>query len=401
MSISRRDFLRAAAGAPAVLSLGSPAPAFLERAAAADAQPDAERVLVVVQLSGGNDGLNTVVPYEDDHYGRSRRTLRMTKHDVLPIGSDLGLHRALEALKRLLDQGHLGIVQGVGYPNPHGGHNESLRIWQTSRLDAAVCQTGWLGRAVDALQGATGVAGAYVGAPPRPLVLNASRTIVPTVRSIEDWTWRGRVALADDAQDASPLLGQVARRMRSAQAQAAAVEQVSRSSSRRQYPDTPLAANLRIIAQLIEARVGLRIFHTDAGGGGDIGAYDNHAGQKDNHAALLRQLGEAVAAFADDLQRRAQLERVLLVTCSEFGRTIQENGRRGTDHGSAAPLFVVGSRVRAGLIGTHPRLSETENGGLRHHTDFRRVYAALLEHWLGIDSQLVLGERFEPLELLA
>lgn len=401
MSTSRRSFLKAVASAPGMLALFPAAPAFLQRAAAADPTPGADRVLVVVQLSGGNDGLNTVVPYEDDDYGRSRRTLRLTKQDVIPLGSDLGLHPALTAIKELWDEGRLGIVQGVGYPHPRDGHAEAMRIWQTGRLDAAMCQTGWLGRAVDALDAVPVVAGAYVGEPPRPLALNAARTLVPSARSIEDWAWRGSGASPSGGQDGSPLLREVGRRQQAAEACAAAVERVVRSGPRRQYPETPLAANLRSIAQLVEARVGLRILHTDAGGGGDIGAYDSHAGQKDNHAALLRQLSEAVAAFVDDLQHCGQLDRVVLVTFSEFGRTIQENGRRGTDHGSAAPLFLVGGRVRRGLIGPHPRLSETENGGLRHHTDFRRVYAALLDDWLGIDSQVVLGERFEPLQVLA
>jgi uncharacterized protein (DUF1501 family) len=176
---------------------------------------------------------------------------------------------------------------------------------------------------------------------------------------------------------------------------------VVRSGQRRDYPNTPFGADLRIVAQLIEANVGLRIFSTDAGGGGDIGAFDNHAGQKDNHAALLRQLSQAVAAFVDDLNGRGLLDRVVLTTFSEFGRTIKENGRHGTDHGSAAPMLLVGGQVRPGLIGEHPSMTETENGGPKHHTDFRRVYAALLDDWLGIDSQLVLGEKFEPIKLLA
>lgn len=401
MSTSRRDFLKAAIGAPAVLSLGSTAPAFLQQAAAADPTPQAERVLVVVQLSGGNDGLNTVVPYENDEYGRNRKTLRMTKRDVIPIGSDLGLHPQMPEMKRLLDNGHLGIVQGVGYPNPQGGHPESMRIWQTARLDAEVWQTGWLGRAIDAAGTEVSVPGAFVGSFSPPLTVNAAKTVVPTIRSIEDWNLRPKETPDRVSQDASPLLQEIERRTQSAQAHAAAVEKVSRSGARREYPNTPFGASLRIIAQLIEANVGVRIFNTDAGGGGDIGAYDNHAGQKDNHAALLRQLSEGIGAFVDDLKRRGLFDRVAITTFSEFGRTIKENGRRGTDHGSAAPMLLVGGRVRPGLIGKHPSMTELENNGPKHHTDFRRVYATLLDNWLKIDSQTVLGEKFESIELLA
>ncbi len=405
MSTSRRDFLKAALGAPAVLSLGSAAPALLQRAAAADPTPGADRVLVVVQLGGGNDGLNTVVPYDNDQYGRLRPTLRMTKQDVIQIGSDLGLHPAMPEMKRLLDDGHLGIVQGVGYPNPQGGHPESMRIWQTGRLDAEVCQTGWLGRAADAAGQEASVPGAWVGLIPRPLTMNAASTIVPAIRSIEDCRLRPAESFSETAgavpQDASPLLQEIARRRQTAQAHSAAVDKVIRSGERREYPNTPTGADLRVVAQLIEANVGVRVFNTDASGGGDIGGFDNHAGQKDNHAALLHQLSQALAAFVDDLKGRGLLDRVVLVTFSEFGRTIKENGRRGTDHGSAAPMLLVGGRIRPGLIGQHPSMTETENGGPKHHTDFRRVYATLLDHWLGINSQTVLGEKFDPLEILA
>ncbi len=405
MDTSRRDFLKTALGAPAFLSLGWTAPAFLQRAAAADPAPEADRVLVVVQLAGGNDGLNTVVPYENDEYGRSRPTLRMARRDVIEIGSDLGLHPAMPEMKRLFDDGLLGIVQGVGYPNPQGGHTESMRVWQTGRLDAEVCQTGWLGRAVDAACGETSVPAAWVGQSLRPLTVNAARALVPTIRSIEDCRLRsadpaGETALSD-RPDASPLLQEIARRTYSARAHADAIDKVVRSGQRREYPNTPVGADLRIVAQIVEANVGIRIFNIDASGGGDIGGFDTHAGQKNNHAALLHQLSQAVAAFVDDLKERGLINRVVLTTFSEFGRTIKENGRRGTDHGSAAPMLLVGGRIRAGLIGEHPSMTELENGGPKHHTDFRRVYATLLDAWLGIDSHTVLGEKFEPVKLLA
>ncbi len=402
MATTRRNFLKAAVGAPAVLSLGSTAPAFLQRAAAADPDPGADRVLVVVQLSGGNDGLNTVVPYDNDEYCRGRKTLQLTKNDVIQIGSDLGFHPVMTDCKRLLDDGHLGIVQGVGYPNPNGDHNASMRVWQTARLDAEVCQTGWLGRAIDVASAGDGTCrGTYVGWPPRPLTVNAANTVVPTIGSIEDWKLRSKGTSSEVSQDASPLLKEIARRTQSAETHAAAVDQIVGSGARREYPNTPFGRNLRTIAQLIEANVGVRIFNLDAGGGGDIGGFDNHAGQKDNHAALLRQLSEGVAAFIDDLAKRGQLDRVVLTTFSEFGRTIAENGRRGTGHGSAAPMLIAGGRIRPGLIGEHPSMTELENGGPKHHTDFRQVYATLLDDWLGIDSEVVLGERFDPVKILA
>ena len=398
MTTSRRDFLKAATAVPAVLSFGSAAPALL-RAAAADPTSDSDRVLVVVQLAGGNDGLNTVVPYDNDEYGRGRKTLRLTKREVLPISSDLGLHPEMTACRKLFDDGRLAFVQGTGYPHPSGDHGGSMRIWQTARLDAEVHQTGWLGQTVDALDDRTSAGGAFVGSIPRPLTINAARSVVSHVRRIESWQLPSEEEpVTQGGRDMPALLAEVARRTQLAKSHAARVEEVVRSSPRREYPDTPLGANLRIVAQLIEANVGVRIFNTELGGP-PPGGFDNHAGQKDNHAALLHQLSEAVGAFVADLRRHGLLDRVVLVTFSEFGRTIAENGRRGTGHGSAAPMLLVGGKIRPGLIGDHPDMTQLENGGPKHHTDFRRVYATLLDEWLGINSQEVLGETFQPVGL--
>jgi uncharacterized protein (DUF1501 family) len=157
---------------------------------------------------------------------------------------------------------------------------------------------------------------------------------------------------------------------------------------------------LAVIAQLIRAQLGIRIFFAELGGGG-IGGFDNHANQRDNHAALLRQMSQSMAAFVGDLQRAGMLDRVVVMTFSEFGRTLIENGRRGTDHGDAAPLFLFGGRLRGGLVGSHPRLDRLVQDAPESHTDFRRVYATVLDRWLGLDSVSVLGGRYEPLELFA
>jgi len=165
------------------------------------------------------------------------------------------------------------------------------------------------------------------------------------------------------------------------------------------YPPLQLAQTLRTVAQLIRADVGIRVFLTELGGAG-FGGFDNHAGQRDNHAALLHQLSESVTAFVRDLHRDGLLSRVLLMTFSEFGRTVSENGRRGTGHGAAAPAFLAGGKVRGGLVGSHPSLTDLEQDAPKPHTDFRRLYATVLDHWLGFNSEAILGQRFEPLPLL-
>lgn len=417
---TRREFLKASLGGSALLSLGGAMPEFLTRAAmAAGEHRDAkDTVLIVVQLSGGNDGLNTVVPYENDDYGRNRTTLRLTANDVHEFHDQLGFHPELGSFVRLFDEKRLSIVQGVGYPKPSGDHAVAMRDWQTARPGQTNRQTGWLGRTLDACErvGEADVPAAYVSEIKQPLALNAERTITPTINAAEQATmkprgddpsqqaYRRRLAEATAVpRSVAPgsLLGHVQQTSLSAYAKGRQVEEAVRSlstSGLADYPPFPLAERLRMITRLIQTDLGVRIYYTDLGTG-EPGGFDNHANQRDNHAALLHQLALSVTAFVDGLVREKLLDRVLLMTFSEFGRTLKENGRRGTDHGSAQPIFLAGGRLKGGLIGEHPSLGELENGGPKHHTDFRRLYATVLERWLGFDSRPALGEGFEPLDV--
>jgi uncharacterized protein (DUF1501 family) len=407
MSRNRREFLKTTIGASTLLALGPGVPTFLSRttAQAANRPVSDNKILVMVQLGGGNDGLNTVIPYEDDEYGRNRPTIRFKANEVHKIDSQLGFHPQTKGLWRLYQEGHLGIVQGVGYPNPNGDHAASMRIWQTASLDYQGCQTGWLGRAIDRASDAhkADIPGVFVGTIARPFLLNAEETVVPSVRTLQDYTLQKQPAATAIPRSTNDRLVEFLRKT-SLQANAAAdrldaVLKKQKSGKRAEYPDFPGAQRLRTVAALIRADLGIRMISTDVGGG-ETGAFDNHANQRGNHGALLHQLSESVAAFVDDLAHDNLLDRVLLMTFSEFGRTLRENGRRGTDHGSAAPMFVVGGKVKGGLTGDHPSLTELESGGPKHHTDFRRVYATALQTWLGIDSGPVLGEEFKPLDFL-
>jgi uncharacterized protein (DUF1501 family) len=407
MSRSRREFLKTSLGTSTLLALGPGVPTFFSRATAHGAnRPDADgRILVMVQLAGGNDGLNTVIPYEDDEYGRNRPTLRFKANEVHKIDSQLGFHPQTKGLWRLYQEGRLGIVQGVGYPKPSGDHAASMRIWQTASTDHLGHQTGWLGRAIDRSSDADAadLPGVFVGTIPRPFLLNAEKTVVPSVRAIKDYTLQKQPAATRVPRATNDRLISFLQRS-TIQADAAAVRinavlQKQKSRPGAEYPDVPAGQRFRTVAQLIRADLGIRIFCTEVGGN-QPGGFDNHANQRGNHGALLHQLSESVAAFADDLARDNLLDRVLLMTFSEFGRTVKENGRRGTGHGSAAPVFVVGGKVKGGLTSEHPSLTELENGGPKHHTDFRRLYATALENWLGIESGPVLGEEFKPLDVL-
>ncbi len=413
---SRRDFLKSMVGASSFLSLAPIVPAFLQRAAMA-AEPsahDGDSVLVVLQLSGGNDGLNTVVPFDDDAYGRNRNTLRLTKKDVIQLDSQFGFHPQLTGFKRLLDEGHLTVVHGVGYPKSNRDHEQAMREWHSGCPGELSCQTGWIGRVVDqeALAGRADVPAAFVGPISQPFALRAEASIMPSIRQLADLVPAGGVqrafppkvmaAASERAQSTgeNPLFDLVRRGSLAAQTMGQHVESVlAADKSSVDYPPFTLAGQLRMVSQLIQADLGIRIFFVELGGGG-IGGFDNHANQRDNHAALLREMSESIAAFLGDLQRQNQLSRVLLMTFSEFGRTVTENGRRGTDHGAAAPVFLAGGAVKGGLFGTHPSLTDLEQDAQKFQIDYRRVYATLLQQWLGYDAPAILGASYEPLALL-
>jgi uncharacterized protein (DUF1501 family) len=406
MELSRRNFLKRQLGFTSLLGFGAHVPLFLARTADAAETflPESESVLVVLQLSGGNDGLNTVVPFEDDLYHRSRPTLRLPPERVLRLGSGLGLHPQMGAFHRLYQEGHLSVVQGVGYPKSSRDHDQAMFDWHAAAVNprpADLTRTGWLGRAVDQAADLSRrkSPGVFVGEIQSPFALQTERALVPAIHSLDDWLPAGV-----DAEPTPPLeagadsLFMVVREQCAAAHAAArrlsAVRAALPSAKPRSYPAFPLAQTLALIAQLIRADLGIRIYFAELGGGG-IGGFDTHANQRDNHGALLRQLSESVAAFVEDLKQDRLLDSVLLMTFSEFGRTVSENGRRGTDHGVAAPVFLAGGRVRGGLIGKHPSLSDLDADALKFHTDFRCMYSAVLDGWLGLDSRTILGGKFD------
>ncbi|MHC4242005.1 MAG: DUF1501 domain-containing protein [Planctomycetota bacterium] len=416
MSYTRRNFLKATLGSSALLSLAPAAPNFLVRSmmAAAHRRDERDTVLVVVQLSGGNDGLNTVVPYEDDEYARNRPTLRLSPSEILKINSQLGFHPRMGAFKRLYEQGHLSIIQGVGYPNTDRSHESGMRIWHTAAPDEPDCQTGWLGRTVDSIRKSNSMntPAVFVGPIAQPFGLNAKNVIVPSIDSLENLTMsempghqkyhsqRKRTAELPRTNQNNPLMNFLQQCTMSAHANSERVDAVlKKTTNTYEYPQFELAGSLRKVAQLIRADIGIRIFFTELGGGG-IGGFDNHANQLGNHCALLHHFSESIAAFIHDLKRDKQLNRVLLMTFSEFGRTVKENGRRGTGHGAAAPIFLAGGKLKGGLVGPHPSLTDLDNGALKFHTDFRSVYATVLDRWLGFDSSKVLDKQHKSLDIL-
>ncbi|MCH8921657.1 MAG: DUF1501 domain-containing protein [Planctomycetes bacterium] len=408
MSTTRRRFLAASLGSSAIVSLTPRVPGFLLQAAAREQnKKQGENVLVVVQLSGGNDGLNTVVPYADDAYGRNRFTLRIGEGQVRKIDDYAGFHPAMEGFEKLLQQEKLAVLQGVGYENPNRSHFESMDIWHTARRKDQPRRVGWLGASLDAAVNAgPDVAAMHLGEGKQPLALASLKVNVPSIRSLQGFRLRGsedralvrtvEQALAAQRDANDDLLQFLHSSTSAALATSRRIQEVlGHGKTAVKYPQTKLAGKLRDVAQLIDADLGTRVYYVTLSG------FDTHAEQNNAHAALLGELSGALAAFSEDLKSRGHDRHVLTLAFSEFGRRLRENASGGTDHGAAAPLFLIGSRVKPGLIGKHPSLTDLTSGDLKYHTDFRRVYATLLEKWLGWPSAEVLGKQYRPLDVLA
>ncbi len=406
---SRRHFLRSATGGAALLSLGLDAPSFLARSVrAAESAKSTDRVLVVLQLSGGNDGLNTVVPHGDDLYHKNRPLLRIAPGSALKINDHLGLHPNLGGLQKLLEEQRLAIVQGVGYPQPDRSHFRSMDIWHSAQPENLKPADGWLGRAVERDDSFAGrdVPALHLGGNRLPLALVSTRRPLPSVDSLENFRLRGTdgslpiEALRQLADVSRPgeesLLSFMQRSTVSAFDSSKQVQAVlSEQKSAVNYPGFGLAKKLQSVAQLIDAGLSTRIYYVSLDG------FDTHAAQAPGHGALMSELASSVKAFIDDLAARSQLDRVVLLVFSEFGRRLHENASAGTDHGAAAPVLLAGSRVASGLIGEHPSLKDLDNeGDIKFHTDFRRVYATVLDGWLGWPSQQILGGKFEAVKVL-
>lgn len=416
MSVTRRKFITTSAASAAVITSASHVPGMLLRAATASRvrANTADNVLVVVQLSGGNDGLNTVVPYADDTYGRNRFETRIAPNAVHMIDDYLGLHPSMEGMHRLYEAGHLTIVQGVGYPNPNRSHFESMDIWHTAQPEIPQTgrATGWLGKHLDVIAQRESptleneVFAAHLGEGVQPLALAGLNVQIPSIGSLENFQFDElgdrRLAAAREllltakANGDSPLLAHVRAAAHTAISSSKRVRNATQQSKvSGQYPGTDLGNKLRSIAQLVRAGLATRIYYVTLDG------FDTHSLQAESHAALLRELSGAVTAFFEDLSRAGDSQRVVLACFSEFGRRVKENASRGTDHGAAAPMLIVGDRLRGGMVGEHPSLDDLDDGDLKFHTDFRRVYASILEGWLGVDAEPVVGTGFAPLNIFA
>jgi uncharacterized protein (DUF1501 family) len=396
---TRRSFLARGLRDSSLIALAPTLPGFLARTAYAAGPAKDGRILVVVQLDGGNDGINTVVPFKDEGYARYRKTLRLSEKRLIKVNAEIGLHPAMRGAGKLLESGRLAIVPGVGYPNPNRSHFRSREIWQSARLDERDHNgLGWVGRGLDGgpvtRDGAP--AALLIGTESPPPALRGRRSVSAALDRLDDYALTDKETSPNPAGPGGPgedTLSQFLRRsFLDAYTTADRLESVAGArDGRAPYPESELARRLGLAARLIKAGLGTRVYYLEQGD------YDTHGHQLARHAPLLEDLAESLRAFLDDLAASRLADRVLVMVFSEFGRRVQENGSMGTDHGTAAPVFLAGPSVRPGLHGSYPNLTDLADGDLKMTMDFRRVYATVLEGWLGLPSKEALGGPFDPL----
>lgn len=384
--INRRSFIYSSS----LFALSSTVPLFVPRSTRGAAPEKDARVLVVVELDGGNDALNTIVPHADENYPRLRPKLKIDPTRLVKVNDGVGLHPALKPLDKLLTDGRLAAIPGVGYPNPDRSHFESMAVWHTARFDADDRKGyGWLGRAMDPSLGNLFSIGSEV-----PTALRGRRSSAVAFKRMEEvlLSDAGAAQAGIGQELANDLLAFVRREAVGAHAAADKLARLTSDKSGPSYPQTELAERLKIVARLLKADVGARVFYIQQSG------YDTHSQQAFAHASLLGEFASAVAAFFADLKESKLADRVTLLSFSEFGRTIKENGSAGTDHGTAGACFVAGPTVKGGLVGSVPSLTDLDEGEPKMTTDFRSVYAALLGAWLGLSVEDV-GKEVKPLAL--
>ncbi len=428
---TRREFLRTSfLGAAMAWSV----PVFLEQtfgqlhAHAADssvqfATGKDSPILVVVQMAGGNDGLNTVIPYADDLYYSNRPRLAVANNEVFKLNDYCGLHPKLEGLASLHGDSQLGVIQGVGYPNPNRSHFRSTEIWQTAVDSDKFARHGWIGRYFDNYcQGDGALAGVAIGKiAPQSFAAKSGAGV--NFSKPHEFRWIGDGDAEDEGIDehfhelnsleevsgssiedirgnSTPDTGEdtLAFLERTALDAQMSSEQVIRVASKNKtsikFPASRLSRDLELVARLIAGSLPTRIYYVSQGG------YDTHVNQRGTHERLLGELDGAITAFCREMQKQGNLDRVTVMTFSEFGRRLAENNGAGTDHGAAAPMFVAGGNVVAGMHGSYPKLNDLYNGDLKHTVDFRSVYASILQSGLGVDPAKVLGRKFSTLPII-
>jgi len=358
--------------------------------------------LVVIQLSGGNDGLNTVIPYRNDLYYSNRPGISIPKNKLIDLNGELGLNENLSPLKSLYDKGNLSIINNVGYPNPNRSHFRSTDIWHTASSASEYLDSGWMGRYIDQ----------YGKKPYSGIEVDDSLSLILKGRTINGVATKDAKKMFNNAKTpffskvletqteahlSEHNLGYLYKTMVGAKSSAKYIYETSKTTtSTKSYPKNPFAKQLKTTAEFINSKLDTKVYYVSMGG------FDTHANQANRQARLLKTYSEAMEVFVKDLEASDSFKDTLILTFSEFGRRVQQNAASGTDHGAANNLFIIGKDLnKPGLYNDSPDLSNLDNNGdLKYTIDFRSVYATLLDQWLGASHSKVLGSSFETLDFI-
>ena len=400
MKQSRRDFLRYSGLASASLFI----PQFLKASNPFLTNGERKKILVVIQMSGGNDGLNCIIPYRNDLYYQYRPTIGYKKDELIHLSDDTGMNTNLQGLADLFFNGEVVIINNVGYPNPNRSHFRSMDIWQSASDENVYLQTGWLGRVLDsscnnkdcvkphtaieiddslslAMKGE--IMSGFATRNPDQLKIGQN----PFITSVS-----GGYAKHDDDHNVEYLHKLLAETTESA---GYIYEHSKKYTSQKFYPQTELGRQLKIIAELIVGECDTSIYYVS------ISGFDTHAFQRGQQERQLKQYADAVKIFCDDLKTNGKFKDTLIMTFSEFGRRVEENASKGTDHGTASNIYLIGGGMKqGGMMNDLASLSDLDDGDLKYEIDFRNVYATVLDKWLQTDSSAVLGRKFQNLDFL-
>ncbi|MBA3827413.1 MAG: DUF1501 domain-containing protein [Taibaiella sp.] len=397
MTISRRRFLQLSSLASASMFV----PKFLR---AFENKPlPGNKKLIVIQLSGGNDGLNTVIPYRNDIYYSSRPLIGIKKEEALSLTDEIGLNPSLKGIKQLFDEGYVSIINGVGYARPNRSHFRSMDIWQSGSASEELVTTGWLGRYLDdaALNPDSHNSLALEVDDSLSLAMKGKDKSALAIRDINQFhnaatnTYFTRMA-AHNEEHKEQLADYLYKTLRGTVSAADYIYKQSKIyTSSQTYPNTEIGKHMQIIGSLIASRAETRVYYVSHG------SFDTHVNQKDRQNKLFAQLDEALTALVADLKKNDCFNDVVIMTFSEFGRRVGQNASNGTDHGTANSMFLMsGSLKKQGIYNPIPSLQDLDSGDLKYEIDFKEVYATILGKWLDADPYNILGKRYEPLAFI-
>ena len=395
--MKRKEFIQAGSLATASLML----PQFLKAFEKPVMVPPGNKVLVVLQLSGGNDGLNTVIPITNDIYYRERPKIGIAKKEAVVLTDEVGLNPALECFKGLYDDGSLSILNSVGYPNPDRSHFRSMDIWQSASNSNEYINSGWLGRYLDAqckgcdkptqaLEIDDVLSLALKGKETSGLAFKDPRRLYSS--SNERFYKEINAAHQATEETVDYLYKTMSQTISSADY---IFEQSRLHPSSATYPGTELGKNLKTISTLIQSDINTKVYYVS------LGSFDTHVNQEGQQKRLFTELNDAVKAFTADLKKNNRFQDVLLMTFSEFGRRVSQNASNGTDHGTANNMFFIsGGLKQKGILNALPDLSDLHDGDLKHKVDFKNVYATVLNKWLGTNDKMILGKQYDHLKFI-